>query len=153
MFYLILPADFKEKDSSAEVFATTKVGNSVSYRRLAVNGPKRLDSVPEDEQTVGSSVGNTIATSSMGSVGKYGGSDDGSVSSVSSSGSKKNKWSPLRKKGCSEEGHEVVYQYRVLLDGNEKFIWLQAAAELGRLCPSTAVSLVSSTVDVTKYVS
>ena len=40
---------------------------------------------------------------------------------------------------CSEKKkrvpaeQEVVYLFRVLLDGNEKFIWLQAAAELGRL--------------------
>ena len=28
---------------------------------------------------------------------------------------------------------QKVFQFHVLLDGNEKYVWLQAAAELGRL--------------------
>ena len=33
-----------------------------------------------------------------------------------------------------------------------QFIWLQAAAELGRLCNEGSISYASATVDVTKWV-
>lgn len=154
MFYLILPADFKKQDADAEVFEKVSVGSSVSYRRLSGAGVspsrKSLDSVPEHEET---SNGNA-RVNSTGSTSVYGGDDDtGSVSSASSTGSKKSKKMSLsltKFKRAPSEGQEIVYQYRVLLDGNEKFIWLQAAAELGRLCPTPAVSMILNTVDVTK---
>ena len=153
MFYLILPADFKKQDADAEVFEKVSLGSSVSYRRLSGAGVSRkaLDSVPEHEET---SNGNA-RVNSTGSTSTYGGDDDtDSVSSASSMGSKKSKKMSLslgsKFKRAPVEGQEIVYQYRVLLDGNEKFIWLQAAAELGRLCPTPAVSMILNTVDVTK---
>lgn len=47
---------------------------------------------------------------------------------------------PIKSKEVHTSEQEVVYQFQVLLDGNEKFIWLQAAAELGRLSPESALS-------------
>ncbi len=144
MFYLVLPADFKKQDAEAEVFALSRVGKSVRY--LSPSDKKSaLDSI--DEGGPGSS-GNSLVNSSGNGTRR---SSDGDDSSVTSTGSKSSsRFSPFRSKRVPAEHQEVIYQFRVLLDGNEKFIWLSAAAELGRLCPETAVSLVSQTVDVTK---
>ena len=42
-----------------------------------------------------------------------------------------------------EKSKDVIVHFRVLLDGNEKYIWLQAAAELGRLVAPTTMSVVT----------
>ena len=48
-----------------------------------------------------------------------------------------------------EESLEYVAKFRVLLDGNEKSIWLKAAAEMGRLCSHCAFG-ISLNNDVTR---
>ena len=143
MFYLILPADYKSKDSEAEVFALTRVGRRVSYRSLRDVTGGRMDSIDENDEVDAGTMG-------LGSPSKDGGikrSDTDEDSSITSSGSKK---TGLFKRNKSTTEHEVVYMYRVLLDGNEKFIWLQAAAEMGRLCSESSTNLASCAVDVTK---
>mmetsp|Transcript_26725 Transcript_26725/g.57465 ORF Transcript_26725/g.57465 Transcript_26725/m.57465 type:complete len:1125 (-) Transcript_26725:1193-4567(-) len=149
MFYLILPANFKKQDSEAEVFVKSRVGRQVSYRSLSNAkislSSKAMESIDEGEEAVGGT-----GLDSMRSSKKDGNDDDGDFS-VASASSKNYSLSLRNKfKRAPAEEQEVIYQFRVLLDGNEKFIWLQAAAELGRLCNETAVSLVSTTVDVTK---
>ena len=148
MFYLILPPDYKTKDSEAEVFALSRVGRRVSYRSLRDLGANQMEAIDADEE-VSNGAGGLGGSSSSGNGGivKRSSTTDDDDSSVTSTGSKK---SGLFKRKSHAAEHEVVYQYRVLLDGNEKFIWLQAAAELGRLCSESAISLASLSVDVTK---
>ena len=133
-FHLILPPDFKSKDSEVEVFATAHMGRGVSYRAL---GPS-LVSIKEGEEA------SVVASKKdpFGSGRKY--AKDNDDSSVSSTASTKSSIFKKTFKRAPAEEQEIVYQFRVLLDGNEKFIWLQAAAELGRLCDKSAVNFVSS---------
>ena len=70
-----------------------------------------------------------------------------SIKSTSSTPSKKHTPFPLFSK---TNRTEVVYHFRVNLDGNEKFVWLQAASELGRLCSETVKTSVS--LDVKRWV-
>jgi hypothetical protein len=78
--------------------------------------------------------------------------DDSSVSSTGSKSILSKVSRSLKKK--PKEKQEIIYQFRVLLDGNEKFIWLQAAAELNRLAEESAVSIMgnagSAAADATK---
>lgn len=138
-FYLVLPAEFESNDSGAEVFTTTlEKGNSVSY----LNSDTKMPSLYENKETFGNAT--LDSTSQRKSDG-----DDASVSSASSTGSKslltKVKGS-LKKK--PKQKQEIIYQFRCLLDGNEKFIWLQAAAELNRLAEESAVSIMGSAGNV-----
>lgn len=64
---------------------------------------------------------------------------DGSNSITSASPPKKYFSSPPRNKS---KRTEIIYHFRAMLDGNEKFIWLQAASELGRLCSETVKTSV-----------
>ena len=48
MFYLVLPSDFKTKDSIVEVLTMSRIGNAVSYRDLNVAASFDLDSIDED---------------------------------------------------------------------------------------------------------
>ncbi|KAL7551869.1 hypothetical protein ACHAWF_015087 [Thalassiosira exigua] len=147
MFYLVLPPDFKAKDSGAEVVSVKKVGNHISYRHLNQPQSSDLGSINEGEEAGEDYTPSPSGRSRASNASDY--SDDNS--SVSSVGSKKAR-SSLLSRTFNQIGaeHEIIYQFRVLLDGNEKFIWLQAAAELGRLCNTSAVNLTSATVDVTK---
>jgi len=147
LFYLILPADWKKQDSEAEVFSSRSLGKRVSSQSMRDLKQNSLESVKEGEEAFGGASFN----SNGGRGNRYSnGSDDNiSISSSSTKGKRITFGKSPFKKGSSEN-NECIYQFRVLLDGNEKFIWLQAAAELGRLCSNTAVSLTSATVDVTK---
>lgn len=137
MFYLILPPDFKKQDADAEVFAMTRVGShQVSYRSLRTG----LGSIKEDEESTGGT-----GVRSPGGISKSPSDVEDNTSISSTCSKKKPRLSPFRKRGQDEE-HEIIYQFRVLLDGNEKFIWLQAAAELGRLCNLTAINMVSTDI-------
>ena len=73
--------------------------------------------------------------------------NDGNNSIISASPSKKNRSFPLLNKS---KRTEVTFHFRAMLDGNEKFIWLQAASELGRLCSETVKP--SMPLDVKKWV-
>lgn len=148
MFYLVLPADWKKKDAEAEVFSLSRDrSGSIRYQSASDLKGSGLGSIQEDEEA---DEGEYAGLGSAGS-GWVNGDDNSSTSSPGSK-SKSSRKSPLRKtfQKIPIEEQEVIYQYRVLLDGNEKFIWLQAAAELNRLSSDGAVSLVSTTVDVTK---
>ena len=137
----MLPADFKTDDAGAELFTMSlEKGNSVSYRSAG-----RMQSLNENEQTMGSG---EIDSPSRSSKLKSSLNDDDS-SSVSSTGSKSllSKVSRSLKKKPKEK-QEIIYQFRVLLDGNEKFIWLQAAAELNRLAEESAVSIMGNAGNV-----
>ena len=149
MFYLVLPANFKEKDSDAEVYTMTREGSRVSYRSLSdlgasapLNKEGNLDSIREGEEDMGDAGADSIG------VGKIYANDADENATVSSTGSKRFFGKTFKRAPTGDQ--EVVYMFRVLLDGNEKFIWLQAAAELGRLSNESAARLVSTTVDVTK---
>ncbi len=135
-FYLVLPADFVSNDSGAELFdVSLEKGNSVTYRS-STRGMQTLD---ENQETLGSS------TLDSRNQQHYNSNSDGDDASVSSTGSKsifsKVKES-LKKK--PKEKQEIIYQFRCLLDGNEKFIWLQAAAELNRLAEESAARIIGS---------
>eukprot|EP00584_Thalassiosira_punctigera_P014228 CAMPEP_0172565712 /NCGR_PEP_ID=MMETSP1067-20121228/109243_1 /TAXON_ID=265564 ORGANISM="Thalassiosira punctigera, Strain Tpunct2005C2" /NCGR_SAMPLE_ID=MMETSP1067 /ASSEMBLY_ACC=CAM_ASM_000444 /LENGTH=291 /DNA_ID=CAMNT_0013356657 /DNA_START=21 /DNA_END=892 /DNA_ORIENTATION=- len=110
-------------------------------RDLGASGRGTMDPIKE-----GAINWRTSLDSPARSVKKSNESDDASVSSTRSGSGL---FSKKIKRGHSFE-QEVVYMFRVLLDGNEKFIWLQAAAELGRLSNEGSISLVSTTFDVTK---
>ena len=122
------------KDSDAEVVSLMRLKNgSISYRHLN-------SLIPIDE-TESASVGADANLRGIATKMKFKESDDTSVSSTSSLRLRP----PSLRKSRSRGGEqEKVFQYRVLLDGNEKFIWLQAAAELGRLNNVSAVKTVSS---------
>ena len=122
------------KDSDAEVVSLMRLKNgSISYRHLN-------SLIPIDE-TESASVGADANLRGSATKMKVKESDDTSVSSTSSLRLRP----PSLRKSRSRGGEqEKVFQYRVLLDGNEKFIWLQAAAELGRLNNVSAVKTVSS---------
>jgi hypothetical protein len=127
-FYLVLPPEFKKVDSKAQVLTCVRQGRRVSYTQLSVP-----DSFNNGEETVGSSGLESWGNSTRNA------SDDDDNNSVSTTASIKSKMSLFRKTKRAPAGEqEVVYLFRVLLDGNEKFIWLQAAAELGRLSPEPA---------------
>ena len=137
----MLPADFETDDAGAELFTMSlEKGNSVSYRSAG-----RMQSLNENEQTMGSG---ELDSPSRSSKLKSSLNDDDS-SSVSSTGSKSllSKVSRSLKKKPKEK-QEIIYQFRVLLDGNEKFIWLQAAAELNRLAEESAVSIMGNAGNV-----
>jgi len=134
----VLPADFESNDSGAEVFTTTlEKGNSVSY----LNSGEKMPALHENEETLGNA---TLDSTSQRK-------SDGDDASVSSTGSKslltKIKGS-LKKK--PKQKQEIIYQFRCLLDGNEKFIWLQAAAELNRLAEESAMRIMGSAGTVAK---
>ena len=149
-FYLVLPPEFKEIDSEAEVVTCFREGRRVSYKHTSIPG-----SIKEGEETVGGSGldswvrtrnssdddNNSVSTTASKRSGlsllrktkRRNANDDDDNNSVSTTASKKSGLSLFRKKKRVPAEQEVVYLFRVLLDGNEKFIWLQAAAELGRL--------------------
>ena len=134
----MLPADFESNDSSAELFTMSlERGNSVSYRSA-----RRMQSLKENEQTMGSSQ----LDSPTGSGRKTIDDDDSSVSSTGSKSILSKVSRSLKKK--PKQKQEIIYQFRVLLDGNEKFIWLQAAAELNRLAEESAVSIMGNAGNV-----
>ena len=122
------------KDSDAEVVSLMRLKNgSISYRHL--------NSLISIDETESASVGADANLRGIATKMKFKESDDTSVSSTSSLRLRP----PSLRKSRSRGGEqEKVFQYRVLLDGNEKFIWLQAAAELGRLNNVSAVKTVSS---------
>jgi len=140
LFYLVLPADFKKKDADAEVFSMERVGKQISYHPSR-GGDWKMGIIKEGAAASGrdSGGGFSLVNSNKSSNDS---TDDNSVSS--SLGSKKRRFNGKFKRGSHVE-QEVVYMFRVLLDGNEKFIWLQAAAELGRLSDECSVKLVSTT--------
>jgi len=142
LFYLVLPADFKKKDADAEVFSMQRVGKQISYHPSRGGGSGwKMDSIKEGAAISGDA---SVEVSSRVSRNNKSNdsTDDNSV--ASSPGSKKGSFISKFKRGSQFE-QEVVYMFRVLLDGNEKFIWLQAAAELGRLSDESSVKLVSTT--------
>ena len=122
------------KDSDAEVVSLMRLKNgSISYRHL--------NSLISIDETESASVGADANLRGIATKMKFKESDDTSVSSTSSLRLRP----PSLRKSRSRGGEqEKVFQFRVLLDGNEKFIWLQAAAELGRLNNVSAVKTVSS---------
>jgi hypothetical protein len=136
-FYLVLPADFESNDSSAQIYTTSlKRGKSVSH--LSV---RRMKSLNEEEETIGSGM--------VESFTKRNGSGTDDDASVSSTGSKSIFSKVTRSiKRNPKEKQEIIYQFRVLLDGNEKFIWLQAAAELNRLAVESSVSILGAAGNV-----
>ena len=119
MFYLVMPPDFKKLDAEAEVYALqSRNGNRVSFRSIRdLNQADILDSINENEETAGGS--NGISSTGRGMRRKD--SNDNSVSS--SSGRKKKARNSIM--GHSRVGpqgeQEVIYQFRVLLDGNGMF--------------------------------
>jgi hypothetical protein len=157
-FYLVLPPEFRNIDSEAEVLTCFREGRRVSYNKRSVPG-----SIKEGEETVGGSGldswvrtrnasddddNNSVSTTAskrsplslLRKTKRRNAIDDDDNNSVSTSASKKSGLSLFRKTKRIPAGEqEVVYLFRVLLDGNEKFIWLQAAAELGRLSPKPAM--------------
>jgi hypothetical protein len=128
-FYLVLPPEFKKIDPKAEVLTCVREGRRMSYAQ-----PSILTSVKEGKGIVGSSDLGTLGPNTTNA------SDDDDNNCVSlTASSRKPGFSLLRKAKHFPVGEqEVVYLFRVLLDGNEKFIWLQAAAELGRLSSESA---------------
>lgn len=50
MFYLVLPSDFKAKDTNVEILSMSMIGNAVSYRNLHAASID-LDSIDEDSAT------------------------------------------------------------------------------------------------------
>ena len=136
-FYLVLPADFESNDSGAELFdMTIGKGKSVTYR----SSTRRMQSLDENQETLGNS---TLDSTSQQRDSSYNDGDDASASSISSTGSKSilSKVKETFKKKPKEK-QEIIYQFRCLLDGNEKFIWLQAAAELNRLAEESSASII-----------
>lgn len=148
MFYLVLPADFlpknfKKKDADGEVFTISEAGPGASSD-VMVDGEEN-EGVYRRGSSLGSRGSGRITSSSFDDSDASSTSSRSALSSfpfISSMLNKKSKHGP--------DKHEVVHMFRVLLDGNEKFIWLQAAAELGRLSDETEKRLVST--DVTKKV-
>lgn len=135
-FYLVLPADFESNDSGAEVFdVSLGKGKSVTYR----SSTRRMQTLDETQETLGNS------TLDSPSQQHYNSNNDGDDASVYSTGSKSmlSKVKETLKKKPKEK-QEIIYQFRCLLDGNEKFIWLQAAAELNRLAEESAASIIGS---------
>jgi hypothetical protein len=134
MFYLVLPSDYKTKDSDAEMVAMSQIGkNCVSYRNLNCN-KEHVEKGP-DSLTPG---------------------DDTEDEKESSTYSKSRyKRSLFQKSFASDKPlkQEIIYSLRVLLDGNEKFIWLQAASEMNRLAEASAIFIVGSTLAATRLVS
>jgi len=129
-------------DSDAEVVSMMRLGNgSISYRHLNTS---MLGAIGETESASNGADANLRGSATRM---KSTESDDNSVSSISSSSSRFRRPAFGKNAKRSHAGEqEKVFQFRVLLDGNEKFIWLQAAAELGRLNNVSAVKPVSSTV-------
>ena len=148
---MVLPPEFKKIDSKAEVLTCYREGRRVSYTHMSIPG-----SIKEGVETVGASGldswvhtrnasddddNNSVSTTAskrsglslLRKIKRRNASDDDDNNSVSTTASKKSGLSLFRKKKRVPAEQEVVYLFRVLLDGNEKFIWLQAAAELGRL--------------------
>jgi hypothetical protein len=130
-FYLVFPPEFKRIDSKAEVLTCVREGRRMSYAHSSI-----LSSVNEDDAIMGGSGLDTLSGRNTRVA-----SDDNDSNSVSTTVSERRGLSLLRKTKRFPTGEqEVVYMFRVLLDGNEKYIWLQAAAELGRLSPESAFS-------------
>ncbi len=112
---------------------------------MSYTHPSILSSVKEEEVIVEDSGLDTSGRNTRNA------SDDDDNNSVSTTASTRRGFSSLRKTKRLPVGEqEVVYLFRVLLDGNEKFIWLQAAAELGRLSPASAFSLVPASIDAVR---
>ena len=146
LFYLVLPADYSTHDSDAEVVSLYKVGKSVSYRSL--------NDLDKDKRTNSKMGSLGSVTEEKMSVFDFGVDDeddeDGSDVTGSKSGMKSRFLSKAFKSVSSDKSKkEIIYQFRVLLDGNEKFIWLQAASEMNRLASENATSIVN-TVNVTR---
>ena len=118
-FCLIIPATYKNcKDPNAEVFSLKRVGHQLTYKSLrdidATSKPQgTLDSILEDEEADG---GGGIDAMRSGRKKYANNADDNS--SVSSTGSKKS--SMFRRTPCQDKEQAIIYQFRVLLDGNEK---------------------------------
>ena len=152
MFHLILPANFKKKDASAELFAVESEhgGHRVSYRHLNVSGdgnsissepPRRLNSADSGGTWTAASAQDADEADEDGDGGAGGGrgARGGSLASR------------LFRRGAAPAAvREVVYMFHVMLDGNEKALWLTAAAEMGRLCEQSAVTMSLNTTDFTR---
>ncbi len=166
MFYLVLPADYRTKDKQAEVMSMKRIGKTVSYYGNA-NGDDRLSkSLPSLGKKMYSKKESTTSpyvvkdTSESGLNAKTDGKrnlvdDDDDITEATSNSTNL----PLRLrllsrafKTVAPERNEIIYQFRVLLDGNEKFLWLQAAAEIGRLATESAIHIcaIGNSVNVTK---
>jgi hypothetical protein len=148
---LVLPPEFKKIDSKAEVLTCLREGRRVSYKQTSIPGSIKegeeavegsgLDSWVRTRNASDDDDNNSVSTraskrglSLLRITKRRNASDDDDNNSVSTTASKKSGLSLFRKiKRVPAGEQEVVYLFRVLLDGNEKFIWLQAAAELGRL--------------------
>eukprot|EP00804_Cyclotella_cryptica_P011642 CCRYP_017541-RA/>CCRYP_017541-RA protein AED:0.05 eAED:0.05 QI:693/1/1/1/1/0.87/8/165/965 len=133
MFYLVLPSDYKTKDSDAEVVSMSQVGkNCVSYRNLNCN---------QENSKEGSDYLTTVEDTE----------DEKEASTYLRSGYKR---SVFQKSFASDKPlkQEIIYSLRVLLDGNEKFIWLQAASEMNRLADASAIFIVGSTLAATRKI-
>lgn len=123
MFYLVLPPDLNLTDSDAEMVSMSKVGNCVSYRNLKIPTDKESD----------------VASKDVGSEGKKP-SKFNLKSSYTRSILQKSFDKPLKQ--------EKVYTFRVMLDGNEKFIWIAAAKQMNRLAGASAVFIIGTTLAV-----
>lgn len=150
LFYLVLPSDYKKQIADAELLTKQKDPKS---GRFYYKSFLRLQTETEDDGSAaernnlpiieeGREDGGGPAKLSSGSSKKAQTNDTSEDASTISSTSRLFK----SKKGCVVGEEEVVLMFRVLLDGNEKFIWLQAAAEMGRLCTEPHVNLYSATV-------
>ncbi len=137
MFQLILPAD-SEAATSITLSDSTDNGNGASMEDLMASGSSlfaqrknSLESIGEDKSARGLQGMSTRSSGSMsGSASRL--KRRSSNASVISMGTK-----------SKEKSKDVICHFRVLLDGSEKFIWLQAAAELGRLVAPTTMSVVT----------
>mmetsp|Transcript_19924 Transcript_19924/g.41899 ORF Transcript_19924/g.41899 Transcript_19924/m.41899 type:complete len:1150 (+) Transcript_19924:42-3491(+) len=166
MFYLVLPADYRTKDKQAEMMSMRRVGKTVSYYGSA-NGNDRLsNSLPSLGRKISSKKGSTTSLNEAKGIsgndfnattdwdGNFVDADDYNTEATSNSSNLPLRLRLLSRafKTVAPERNEIIYQFRVLLDGNEKFLWLQAAAEIGRLATESAINIcaIGNTVNVTK---
>lgn len=166
MFYLVLPADYRTKDKQAEVVSMRRIGKTVSYYGSA-NGIDRLsNSLPSLGSKIYTKKGSTTSVNEAKgkSENDFNATTDGNGNLVDDEDDNTEATSnssnlPLRLrllsrafKTVAPERNEIIYQFRVLLDGNEKFLWLQAAADIGRLTTESAINIcaIGNTVNVTK---
>lgn len=127
-----------------------QAGKRVSYISLNYQKSERhLESVRENNTTENDDIVKMISTTNEHSKDN----DDSSVTSASTTTSMYKRKGGIFKKALKNDTptkQEIIYQFRVLLDGNEKFIWLQAAAELNRLADTSAVCILCNTVKNTR---
>jgi hypothetical protein len=127
MFYLVLPSDYKAKDTNAEVVSISKIGKNVSYRNLDV---KNIDTDSGNEDDARAKGGESATHAKSNNF----------KQSLFMKSFAKDK--PLKQ--------EKILTFRVLLDGNEKFLWLAGAKEMKRLADASAIFVLGSTFTVTR---